>query len=123
MVSEGGSGEKKFDLEERTARFGEAVTSLARKIPVSPVTRGTIEQFIAAGTSVGANWSEAQDPESRKDFRQKVGICRKESREAKFWLRMIVAAVPELKPQAQALWQEAKELNLIFGSILRRTES
>jgi four helix bundle protein len=74
---------------------------------------------VRAGTSVGANYGEADDAESKKDFAHKIGICRKESKESKHWLRMIAAAVPELRDDAASLWQEAKELNLIFGKIRR----
>jgi four helix bundle protein len=111
--------QQKFDLEERTADFGEKVIKFAKKIPLSPVTDSLIRQFVRSGTSVGANYGEANDAESKKDFRHKIGICRKESKEAKYWLRMIAVAVSELRDEAAALWQEAKELNLIFGSIRR----
>ena len=73
--------------------------------------------MVKAGTSVGANYCEADDAESKKDFRHKIGICKKESRESKHFIRMIVVAVPELKEEAKPLWQEAKELNLIFNKI------
>ena len=79
-----------------------------------------IPQLVGAGTSVGANYCEADDAESGKDFKHKIGICKKESRETKHWLRMIVVAVPELKEEAKILWQEAKELNLIFNSISKK---
>ena len=67
-----------FDLEERTARFGEAVIGFAKPIGVSPVTDSLIRQLVRSGTSIGANYGEANDAESRKDFRHKIGICRKE---------------------------------------------
>jgi four helix bundle protein len=111
-----------FDLEERTARYGEAIIGFAKRIPVSPVTRCLIEQLVASGTSIGANYGEANDAESKKDFRHKIGICRKESKETKHWLRMIATAVPEMSADARKLYQEAKELNLIFGKIRRSTE-
>src|SRR5579862_9571932 len=103
-----------FDLEERTARFGEAIIRFAKRIPVNPITQCLIQQLVASGTSVGANYGEANDAESRKDFRHKIGICRKESKETKHWVRMIAVAVPELSEDARPLWQEAKELNLIL---------
>ena len=111
-----------FDLEERTALFGEGVIRFAKKIPISPVTNRLIDQFVGAGTSVGANYGEANDAESKKDFRHKIGICRKESKETKFWLRMIAVAEPPLRDEAATLWQEAKELNLIFGAIRRKCD-
>jgi four helix bundle protein len=57
---------------------------------------------------------------SKKDFRNKIGTCRKEAKECKFWLRMIAAAEESLKPEARKLWQEAKELHLIFCAIFRK---
>ena len=72
------------------------------------------------GTSIGANYCEADDAESRKDFKHKIGLCKKESREAKHFLRMIAKAVPSKATRARKLWQEAKELNLIFNSIFKK---
>jgi four helix bundle protein len=110
-----------FDLEERTAQFGEAVIHFARAIAKNPVTTPLISQLVRVGTSVGANYCKADDAVSKKDFKNKIGTCRKEARETKLWLRMIVAAEPELKTEARKLWQEAKELHLIFAAIWRKS--
>ena len=112
-----------FDLEERTAKLGEAVIAFAKRVPVNPVTTRLITQLVDAGTSVGANYCEADDAGTRKEFKYRISICKRESRETRHWLRMIAAAAPELKPDARALWQEAKELNLIFGAIHRGRSS
>ena len=108
-----------YDLEERTARFGEAVIDFAKAIPPDAVTNRIISQLVGAATSVGANYVEADDAVSKKDFLKSIGTCRKEARETKHFLRMIVRAVPELKLRARALWLEAKELHLIFSKIWR----
>jgi len=79
-------------------------------------------KLVKAGTSVGANYCEADDAESKKDFRHKIGIVKKESRESKHFIRMIVVAVPKLKEDGKPLWQEAKELNLIFNSIYKKVK-
>jgi four helix bundle protein len=71
---------------------------------------------------VGANYVEADDADSRKDFRFKIGLSRRESKETKRHLRMVVAAEPQLRDEARPLWKEAHELNLIFGAIHRRCE-
>src|SRR5213075_791330 len=105
-----------FDLEERTARFGEAIIRFAKKIPQNPVNNRLIEQLVGAGTSVGANYCEADDAVSKKDFRNKIGTCRKEAKETKFFLRMVATAEESLCAEARNLWQEAKELHLIFCS-------
>lgn len=109
----------KYDLEERTAKFGEEIIKFARKIPKNSVTLPLINQLVKAGTSVGSNYCEADDAESKKDFTHKIGICKKEARETKYWLRMIATAVSELKEESRNLWQESKELHLIFNGIIR----
>src|SRR3989344_5057124 len=111
--------QKKYDLEERTAKFGEEIIIFSRKIPKDTVTLPLISQLVRAGTSVGANYCEADDAESGRDFKHKIGICKKEARETKHWLRMIVVACPESKEEARILWTEAKKLNLIFNAIVR----
>ena len=108
-----------YDLEERTARFGEAIIDFAKTIPQSAVTNRIISQLVGAGTSVGANYVEADDAVSKKEFLKNIGTCRKEARETKHFLRMIVRAVPGLKPEARKLWGEARELHLIFSKIWR----
>jgi len=113
---------KKYDLEDRTAKFGEDVIKFCKRIPKDSITSPLITQLVKAGTSVGANYSEADDAESKQDFRHKIGICKKEAREAKHFLRMIVVAIPQLKEEARVLWQEAKELNLIFNSIYKKVK-
>ena len=109
----------KNDLHERTACFGEAVIRFAKRVPAGPATGCLIDQMVRAGTSVGANYCEADDAESRKDFRHKISLCLKEVKETRHWLRMMAAAAPDLRDDARGLWQEAKELNLIFAAIER----
>jgi four helix bundle protein len=119
LVREEPDSRRVYDLEERTACFGEAVIDFAKSIPQNPVTSRIIAQLVGAGTSVGANYVEADDAVSKKEFLKNIGTCRKEARETKHFLRMAVRAVPELKPQARTLWQEARELHLIFSKIWR----
>jgi four helix bundle protein len=108
------------DLMERTARFGENIIRFAKRIPERPANNRLISQLVGAGTSIGANYCEADDSVSGKEFKQKIGTCRKESKETMFFLRMVAAAEPGLAAEARALWREAKELNLIFGAIWRK---
>jgi len=109
----------KYDLKERTARFGESVIDFALTIPKGPVTNRLIDQLVGCGTSIGANYCEADDAVSRKEFFLRIGTCRKEARETKHFLRMVVRAVPDLKTAARQLWREARELHLIFSKIYR----
>jgi len=113
----------RFDLEERTGRFGEAVIAFAKKVPVNLVTTPLIPQLVDSGPSVGSNYCEADDAGSKKEFPYRISLCKRESRETKHWLRMIVSAHPELRDDAAKLWIEAKELNLIFAAIFRRKRS
>jgi four helix bundle protein len=115
------SAPSKYDLEERTARFGEEAISFAKQIPFNPVNNRLIDQLVGAATSVGANYCEADDGVSRADFRHRIGICRKEARETKFFLRMVAKAEPGLKAAARELWKEAHALHLIFSRIWRST--
>ena len=95
-----------FDLEERTAKFGEAVIDLCKKVPLGPLTNRIVDQLIGAATSVGANYCEADDAVSKKDFRYKISISKREAREAKHFLRMIARAVPEIRDEARVLAEE-----------------
>lgn len=113
--------EKCYNLSERTAQFGENVIRFAKSLPFNPVNNRIIEQFVGSGTSIGANYCEANDSVSPKDFRHRISICRKESKETRFWLRMLATAEPSRKDEARVLWCEATELNLIFGSIWRKS--
>ena len=119
LVREEPNAQCVYDLEERTARFGEAVIDFAKKMPLGPVTDRIISQLIGAATSVGANYDEADDAVSKKEFLKCIGTCKKEARESKHFLRMAARAVPELNSGARELWLEAKALHLIFAKIWR----
>src|SRR6266446_8723696 len=95
VVREEPETKRVYDLEERTARFGEAVIDFAKAIQQDAVTNRIISQLVGAATSVGANYVEADDAVSKKEFLKSIGTCRKEARETKHFLRMAVRAVPE----------------------------
>ena len=108
----------KYDLEDRTTKYGTAIIIFAKKIVENSVTRPIISQLVRSGTSVGANYCEADNAESRKDFKHKISLCKKEAKETKYWLRMIETTNPSLSGEIDGLFQEAKELNLIFSAIV-----
>jgi four helix bundle protein len=108
-----------FDLEERTALFAEAVIDFTMGIKRNAIVAPLITQLVRSATSVGANYCEADDAESKRDFRHRIGLCRKESRETKYWFRMVARAVPDVKDSARPLWKEVHELHLIFSKIRR----
>jgi four helix bundle protein len=91
-----------YDLEERTARFGEALIDFVKTIPQDAVTNRIISPLVGAATSVGANYVEADDAVSKREFLKSIGTCRKEARETKHFLRMIVRALPELKRKLES---------------------
>ena len=111
----------KYDLEERTAKFAEKIIELCGKAPKTVVTVPIISQLVRSGTSIGANYCEANGASSKKDFKNKIFICKKESKETKYWLRMLARAVEELKEECRELWQEAQEFTLIFSKIAKST--
>lgn len=109
---------KKFDLEERTGRFGECVIDFCGKIKQDAVTRPLISQIVRSATSIGANYMEAEGASSKKDFKNKIHICKKEAQETVHWLRMFEKALITQKEPLQSLRKEAAELTLIFGKII-----
>lgn len=109
---------KQYDLEERTAKFGEDIIDFCKTILQDAINKPIISQLIRSSTSIGANYMEANGASSRKDFRNKIFICKKEAQETKHWLRMLSKCLEnDKKPEIRKLWQEAQELTLIFGKI------
>jgi four helix bundle protein len=106
-----------YDLEERTAKFGEAVILLCRSIKQDAITKPLINQLVRSATSIGANYMEANGASSKKDFVNKIFICKKEAQETKHWLRMLAISIIEKKEEIRRLWQECQELTLIFQKI------
>lgn len=113
---------EKFNLEERTGKFGRDIIIFAKKVSKDTITIPLIHQLVKAGTSIGANYCEADCAESRKDFEHKLGICKKEAKECKHWLRMIAFADEDLSKEAHILWKEANELQLIFITIIKNSK-
>lgn len=107
-----------YNLEERTAKFREDIIQFSKTIKQNAITRSIINQLVRSGTGVGANYMEANAASSKKDFKNKIYICKKEVQETKHWLRMIAMAVLEKREESRKLWKEAQELTLIFGKII-----
>ena len=114
---------KKYDLEERTALFAEAIIELCKKWSKNTVTLPVIDQLLRAATSIGANYCEANGASSRKDFKNKIFICKKESKESQYWLRLLAKTTEdsEQRDECRIQWQEAKELSMIFAKIALNT--
>ena len=109
----------KYDLEIRTTEFGKEVIRFCKPLTHDSITGPLINQIIRSATSVGANYREANESCSKKDFRNKIAISKKEANETIHWLEMIKTACYEHEKQADVLLKEAKELLLIFGAIYR----
>ncbi|HOY55925.1 MAG TPA: four helix bundle protein [bacterium] len=108
-----------YDLEERTAKFGEQIILFCKTIQKNEITKPLINQIIRSATSIGANYMEANRGSSKRDFSNKISICLKESNETKHWLRMMAVALEEEKEKCRIFWKEAHELTLIFSTILK----
>ena len=106
-----------YNLEERTQKFGEGIIKFCRSLEQDAITRPLISQIVRSGTSIGANYMEANGASSRKDFANKIFICKKEAQETKHWLRMMATCAPGRKEEMRKLWQECQELTLIFQKI------
>lgn len=110
--------DKKYDLEERTALFGESVIKLCRNIKQDNITAPMINQLIRSATSIGANYMEANGASSKRDFANKIFICKKESQETKHWLRMLSSSITDnIKDELEKISKECQELVFIFQKI------
>lgn len=109
---------KIYDLEERTAIFGEQIIELCKKIRQDAITKPPVQQLVRSATSIGANYMEANGASSKKDFTNKIFICKKEAQETKHWLRMLASCLPEIRQDIRKLWSECQELTLIFQKIV-----
>lgn len=110
-------GSKTYDLEERTARFGEQIIDFCKLLKRDDISKPLINQLIRSSTSIGANYMEANSASSRKDFANKIFIAKKESQETKHWLRMLARYFPQKSIEIKKLWKESQELTMIFQKI------
>ncbi len=113
---------KNYDLEERLARFAERVIDLVKKLPKDSINERLIPQVVSSSGSAGANYCEACEAETKKDFKHKIGIVKKELRESKHWLRLLARANPQERQECRTLWKEAHELLLSFSKILQSSK-
>lgn len=112
------SAEKSLKLEERIMQFASNVISLCKSIKETVITRPLISQIVRSASSVGANYCEANNASSKKDFRNKICICKKEAQETKYWLRLLKNTLPEKERELKVLFQECHEFTLIFQKII-----
>ena len=108
----------KYNLEERTSKFGESVIRYCKTLSLDTISKPVVSQIIRSGTSIGANYMEANNASSRKDFANKIFICKKESQETKHWLKMLEICFPDKTNEIKILAQETQELIMIFQKII-----
>jgi len=108
-----------YNLEIRTTEFAKRILGFVKVCPKNTVTLPLIDQVLRSGTSIGANYHEANGASSKTDFRNKIFICIKEAKETMYWLELFTVSLDNenAKKECQNLWHEAKELTLIFSKI------
>jgi four helix bundle protein len=122
-MSEKDQGSKRYDLEERTLEFAKAVRTFVKGLPRSITNQEDVRQLVRSSGSVGANYIEANDSLSKRDFLMRIKISRKEAKESRYWLRLLDTVEDEsLERTRGSLIQEATELMNIFGAIVRKSE-
>lgn len=108
-----------YDLEERTAKFGEETILFLKTLLPDHLSRPIMSQLVRSATSIGANYMEANQASSEKDFYNKIRISQKEANETKHWFRMLASLFPKNKDEIRKFWKEVHELTLIFAKISR----
>lgn len=114
---------KTYNLEPRTIKFSGDVISFLKKLKRDAINSPLINQLVRSSTSVGANYCEANGASSKKDFKNKIYICKKECKETKYWLEIIARANEEHANQCRILWKEAQELTMVFSKIILTLEN
>ena len=112
-----------YDLEERTLEFGKRIIRMCNALPPNIINKNFINQCIRSGTSVGANYREANDAVGRKDFLFRLRIARKEAKETIFWIDLIIENNKAFQKIIESLRNEAIEIKKILSSIIQKTEA
>ncbi|MEA2112708.1 MAG: four helix bundle protein [Patescibacteria group bacterium] len=107
-----------YDLEERTAKYSEEIIIFIKNIKKDLLNENILKQLLKSATSIGANYYEANNASSKRGFKNKIYISKKEANETKYWLRLLGKTSPESDKQIKILWKEAQELNMIFQKIV-----
>jgi len=110
---------KRYDLEDRTLKFAKACIDLCKSLIRDSINIELVSQLIRASGSVGANYREANDSTTKKDFYHRIGICRREAKESKYWLELLLHSNPKFSSKIEPLIDEALQLARIFASIAK----
>jgi len=112
----------KYDLEERTLEYSKRIIRMSKALPKNTINFKLIDQVVRSGTSMGANYREANETETKKDFKYRIRICRKEGKETIYWLKLIIEANKNFKEKIDPLLEETQELVKIFAAILVKSK-
>ncbi len=112
----------KSNLDDRTLEFAKRIIHLCKALPKNTVNFELAKQLIRAGASIGANYREANDALSKKDFVHRMRISRKEAKESQYWINLIIEANPEFQKRVEPLLQESTEIIKIFSSIIEKSK-
>jgi len=112
---------KRYDLEDRTFKFAKRIIAYVNKLQKTVSSIETGKQLVRSAGSVGANYIEANEALSKKDFLMRIKISRKEAKESNYWLRL-TEAKEDSADEKDALVQESTELTKIFGAILEKSK-
>ncbi len=112
---------KQYDLEERTLKFSKEVITFVKYLPRTIANIEIAKQLIRSSGSIGANYIEANESLGKKDFLMRIKICRKESKETIYWLKLVEVKSQEER-RREFLIKEATELMKIFGSIVEKVK-
>lgn len=112
---------KNYDLEDRTIKFSKNIVNLCKKIPFNIINKRLIDQLLRSGTSIGANYREANECDTKKDFKNKIRIAKKEARETIYWIELLIDANFNMKDEMLPLLDESKQLMKILASIYLKT--
>jgi four helix bundle protein len=124
MLNVNNLNKPKFDLEDRTSKFAEDVVLLCKRIPKSDLIKPILIQLIRSGTSIGANYCEANGASSKKDFANKIIICKKEAKETQYWLNLLGKSLDnDDQTELSKLWSESIELGKIFSAIAQKSKA
>ncbi len=113
---------KKYDLEDRTLEYSKRIIKMAKSLSKNTINFKLVDQVVRSGSSMGANYREANETETKKDFKYRMRICRKEGKETTYWLKLIIEANPEYEKRIIPLLEETTELIKIFAAILKKCE-
>ena len=113
---------KRFDLDDRTFIFAKRIRTFFKTLGKTTGNMEDGRQLIRSSGSVGANYIEANEALSKKDFILRIKICRKEAKESRYWLRLLDTQDQAVSKERDLLVQEAQELMNIFGAIVRKSE-